>query len=114
VTCSSARGEGFSLYERHYNSMPLCEANVQRPAKAAANRAEIGIASPASWREVPSMSKTAALTEREAQHKARAHAYLAETQRILRQLAADRRREERRRPVATSITAEVRAILQGA
>lgn len=60
------------------------------------------------------MTKTAVLTAQEAQHKARAHAYLAETQRILRQLAADRRRAGRRRPVSASITDEVRAILHGA
>ncbi len=60
------------------------------------------------------MSKTAVLTNQEEQHKARARSYLTETQRILRQLAADRRRAEQRRATHPSILAEVRAILRGA
>jgi hypothetical protein len=60
------------------------------------------------------MNKVATLTSHEAQDKARAESYLAETQRILRQLAADRRREQRRRVQRPSIVAEVKAILQGA
>ena len=60
------------------------------------------------------MSKVATLTRHEAHDKARAESYLAETQRILRQLAAERRREERRRAQRPNIIAEVRAILQGA
>jgi hypothetical protein len=60
------------------------------------------------------MNKVATLTSTEEREKARAQSYLVETQRILRQLAADRRREERRRAQRPNIVAEVRAILQGA
>ena len=60
------------------------------------------------------MSKTAVVTNHEAHFKAQAQGYLAETQRILRQLAAERRRAERRRAAPTDIVAEVKAILQGA
>ena len=60
------------------------------------------------------MSKTAVLSDQEAQHKARAQSYLAETQRILRGLAADRRRAERRRPTTGNLAQEIKAILQGA
>ena len=59
------------------------------------------------------MSKVATPTSHEA-HKARAESYLAETQRILRQLAAERRREARRRATRSNILIEVRAILAGA
>ena len=60
------------------------------------------------------MSKVATLTSHEAHDKARAESYLAETQRILRQLAAERRREARRRATRSNILIEVRAILAGA
>lgn len=60
------------------------------------------------------MNKTTALTASEAQHKAHAEGYLEEAQRILRGLAAERRRAKRRRVARPSITTEVRAILQGA
>ena len=55
------------------------------------------------------MSKAATLSSHEAHDKARAESYLAETQRILRQLAAERRRATR-----SNILIEVRAILAGA
>lgn len=60
------------------------------------------------------MSKVATLTNQEAREKARAQSYLVETQRILRQLAADRHREVRRRAERPNVVAEVKAILQGA
>ena len=60
------------------------------------------------------MNKAATLTSEEAEHKARAEQYLAETQRILRELATERRRDERRRAARPSIVMEVKAILQGA
>ena len=60
------------------------------------------------------MNKAATLADKEAQHKARAEYYLAETQRVLRQLAADRKRSEQRRSESTDIVAEVKAILHGA
>lgn len=60
------------------------------------------------------MSKAAILTSEEAQHKARAEQYLAETQRILRDLAVERRREERRHAPHSNIVQHVKAILQGA
>ncbi len=64
--------------------------------------------------KVRAMSKTAVVTNHEAHFKAQAQSHLAETQRILRQLAAERRRAERRRAAPTDIVAEVKAILQGA
>ena len=60
------------------------------------------------------MNKAATLSNEEAQHKARAEEYLVETQRILRELAAERRREQRRRTAGPSIVMQVKAILQGA
>ena len=63
---------------------------------------------------LPHMNKTAVLTTLEVQHKALADGYLADAQRILRGLAAERRRTERRRTSRSSILTEVRAILQGA
>ena len=58
------------------------------------------------------MNKTATLTASEAHHKALADGYLADAQRILRELATERRRTERRRVTRPSLTAEVRVILQ--
>ena len=60
------------------------------------------------------MNKATALNGHDAQYKTQAESYLAEAQRILRQLSAERRREERRREERPSIVAEVKAILQGA
>jgi hypothetical protein len=60
------------------------------------------------------MNKVGTLTSVEEREKVRAQSYLAETQRILRRLAAERRREERRRAPRPSIVAEVKAILQRA
>lgn len=60
------------------------------------------------------MSKAATISSQEAHYKAQAQGYLAETQRILRQLAAERRRAERRRSERPNIVTEVKAILQGA
>lgn len=60
------------------------------------------------------MSRAATVSSQEAQYKAQAQSHLAETQRILRQLAAERRREERRRTERPNIVSEVKAILEGA
>ncbi len=65
------------------------------------------------------MSKAATLTTQEAQYKTQAQGYLTEARRILRQLAADRQREERRRQERqrekpSNILSEVKAILQHA
>jgi hypothetical protein len=64
------------------------------------------------------VNKTAALTSQESESKAKAQSYLAEAQRILRHLAADRQREERRRKNRPrekypNILSEVKAILYG-
>ena len=64
------------------------------------------------------MNKAASLTSQESEYKAKAQSYLAEAQRILRHLAADRRREERRRREQprrkySNLLAEVKAILHG-
>jgi hypothetical protein len=60
------------------------------------------------------MSKAATRSRTKEHHKAQAQGYLSDVQRLLRQLAADRRRQERRRGGRTSIVAEVRAILHKA
>ena len=59
------------------------------------------------------MSKAAALTIQEAGHKARAEHYLAETQKILRQLATERQRAGRTLPRQTSLVEQVKEILHG-
>jgi hypothetical protein len=64
------------------------------------------------------MSKAVTLTVQEASYKERAEYYLAETQKILRRLAADRQREERRRQdrpreKSSNILSEIKAILYG-
>lgn len=64
------------------------------------------------------MNKAASLTSQESEYKAKAQGYLAEAQRILRHLAADRQREERRRKNRPrekypNILSEVKAILYG-
>ena len=62
------------------------------------------------------MSKAAiiAASEQDADYQAQAETYLAETNRILKRLASERGRHERRRAVAPSILATVKAILRGA
>jgi hypothetical protein len=65
------------------------------------------------------MNKTVSASSQELQYKAQAQSYLVEARRILRRLAADRQREERRRQVRRpasrpSILSEVKAILQRA
>ena len=59
------------------------------------------------------MSKAAALTDHEAHYKARAEHYLAETQKILRQLASERQRMARRPHSQTSLVKQVKEILHG-
>ena len=59
------------------------------------------------------MSKAAALTDQEAHYKARAAHYLAETQKILCQLASERQREGRRYRSQTSLVDQVKEILYG-
>jgi len=59
------------------------------------------------------MNKAATISSREAAYKAQAEHYLAEAQRILRKLAAARRREKRGPVARRSILEEVKAILQG-
>jgi hypothetical protein len=65
------------------------------------------------------MNKTVSVSSQELQYKAQAQSYLVEARRILRRLAADRQREDRRRqvrrqPSRPSILSEVKAILQRA
>ncbi len=59
------------------------------------------------------MSKSVALNGQEAHHKARAEHYLAETQKILRQLASERQRDARRFRAQASLVEQVKAILYG-
>jgi len=62
------------------------------------------------------MSKEAVLesTSRDSHYRARAERYLAETNRILKQLASERRRHARRRTAQPNIVEEVKTILRGA
>jgi thermostable 8-oxoguanine DNA glycosylase len=60
------------------------------------------------------MNKTAVLSPREARYKAQAEHYLAETRRILRELAAERERDKARHVNRSNIVEEVKAILRGA
>jgi hypothetical protein len=65
------------------------------------------------------MSKAVSVDSQELQYKAQAQNHLAEARRILRQLAADRqregrRRQERRQTSRPSILSEVKAILEHA
>ncbi len=61
------------------------------------------------------MSKAATLTtEREADYQAQAEHYLAETNRILKRLANERTRHDRRRVSSPDILAAVKAILRRA
>lgn len=57
------------------------------------------------------MSKAAALTSQEAHYKSQAEHYLAETKKILRQLAGERQRETRRSRPQPKLVDEVREIL---
>jgi len=59
------------------------------------------------------MSKAATLTDQEAHYKARAEHNLAETQKILRQLASERQRAARRPRPQTSLLEQVKKILHG-
>ena len=59
------------------------------------------------------MNKAAALTQQEAHYKTRAEHYLAEAQKILRQLANERQREARRRRTEPNIVEQVKTILHG-
>lgn len=59
------------------------------------------------------MSKAASLSTQEAHYKARAEHYLAETQKILRQLATERQRAARRPKSQTSLVDQVKEILHG-
>jgi len=59
------------------------------------------------------MSKAAVLSHQEIRYKEQANYCLTEAQRILRALAAERRRSARRRAVHTSLVKEVKAILKG-
>lgn len=60
------------------------------------------------------MSKAAALSSpQDAQYKAQAEHYLAETQKILRSLAAERQRAARRPRPQASLLEQVKRILHG-
>jgi len=59
------------------------------------------------------MSKAAALTSQEAHYQAQAKHYLAETQKILRQLATERQRAARRPQPQSSLLEQVKEILHG-
>ncbi len=59
------------------------------------------------------MNKAAVLNHQEIRYKEQASHCLTEAQRILRGLAAERRRSARRRAVQTSLVKEVKAILKG-
>ena len=59
------------------------------------------------------MSKAATLNGHEAQYKAQAEHYLAETQKILRQLATERQRAARRSRPRANLLDEVKKILYG-
>ena len=62
------------------------------------------------------MSKAATLdtSARDAHYRAQAEHSLAETNRILKRLASERSRHERRRAPTSNIVEEVKAILHGA
>lgn len=59
------------------------------------------------------MSKAATLTNSEAHHKTRAEHYLAETQKILHQLATERQRASRRSQPQPNLLDQVKEILYG-
>ena len=54
------------------------------------------------------------MSEQEAGYQAQAEQRLAETNRILKRLASERERSERRRAAAPSILTTIKAILHGA
>ena len=60
------------------------------------------------------MNKAVVLSHQEIRYKEQAKHCLTEAQRILRGLAAERRRSARRRAVHTILAEEVKAILQDA
>ncbi len=60
------------------------------------------------------MNKIITLSSQEARHKEQAAHSLAESQRILRELATERRRAARQRATHTSLITEGKVILQGA
>ena len=60
------------------------------------------------------MSKAAIMSEQEAGYQAQAEHSLAETNRILKRLASERERQERRRATAPNILTAIKAILHGA
>ena len=63
---------------------------------------------------IVNMSKAAKVTGQEAHYKAQAEDYLAQARRILRQLATERRREQRRQRDRSKLPAEVKEILRAA
>ena len=60
------------------------------------------------------MSKAAIMSEQEAGYQAQAELYLVETNRILKRLASERERHERRRAATPNILTTIKAILHGA
>jgi hypothetical protein len=59
------------------------------------------------------MSKAVSVASQEMQYKARAEHYLAETQKILRQLATERQQTARRSKPQSSLLEQVKEILYG-
>jgi hypothetical protein len=59
------------------------------------------------------MSKAISVASQEMQYKARAEHYLAETQKILRQLAAERQQAAQRSKPQSSLLEQVKEILYG-
>lgn len=57
------------------------------------------------------MSKAVVMSKEDAHYKALAERYLAEANKILKKLAADRKKEARRKKPQTNILEEVKAIL---
>ena len=95
-------------------SAPATLAALPGTVESDETATEKPVASNPNGPRITPMSKVAILTNHEANAKARAESYLAETQRILKHLAAERRREARRRATRPNILAEVKTILQGA
>ena len=59
------------------------------------------------------MNKALTLTDQEARYKERAEHYLAQAQKILRQLASERHREARHHRSQPNIVEQVKTILYG-
>ena len=57
------------------------------------------------------MSKAAVLSKEDAYYKAKAEHYLAETKKILKELAAERKKEARRKKPQKNFLEEMKAIL---